>query len=278
VLVPVLDDHKHYWVSQDEIEKLMRHGEGWLQQHPARELITRRYLKHQRGLARLALEQLEALDGGLTESEDGEEKPTRQRRLNDERLERVLNELKASGGKKVLDLGCGSGRLMALLVRDRQFERILGVDASSRDLDIAAKRLHLDDVSEAQRARVSLLHGALTYRDRRLEGFDAAAVVEVIEHIDPPRLNAFADAVFGVARPRTVVLTTPNAEYNARYDALAEDEFRHDDHLFEWSRGEFRAWAETVAERYRYALRIEDIGEVDPELGAPTQMGVFTWS
>ena len=276
VLIPVLDDQKHYWVSEDEIEKLLRHGEGWLQQHPSRDLITRRYLKHQNKLARLALEQLEIVDESLTEADNAAEAPAPRRRLHDERLERVAAELQSSGARSVLDLGCGSGKLLGLLMKVRQFERILGVDVSDRDLEIAADRLHLGELTNAQRQRINLIHGALTYRDRRLAGFDAAAVVEVIEHIDPPRLGAFADAVFGVARPGTIVLTTPNADYNARYPALGAADLRHADHRFEWSRTAFNAWARETAELYGYDVRIEEIGEADPALGAPTQMGVFT--
>jgi 3' terminal RNA ribose 2'-O-methyltransferase Hen1 len=275
VLIPVLDDQKHYWVAEDEIDKLLRHGEGWLPQHPARDFIARRYLKYQRRLTRLALEQLETVDGPVAASEDVDE-PAPKRRLHDERLERVAAELRATGAKSVLDLGCGSGKLLALLMKQRQFERILGMDASSRALETAADRLHLAELAPAQRQRISLLHGALTYRDRRLAGFDAAAVVEVIEHIDPPRLGAFADAVFGVARPHTVVLTTPNADYNAAYATLDAGALRHQDHRFEWTREEFRAWAEQTAAQYRYDVRLDGIGEAHPELGAPTQMGVFS--
>lgn len=282
VLIPVLDDKKHYWVSADEIDKLLRHGDGWLPSHPARELIARRYLKHQKRLTRLALEQLEAADESVSETE-AEAEPDEagavespRRRLNDERLDRIVDELKLSGARSVLDLGCGSGKLLARLLKERQFDRIVGLDASSRELEMAADRLHLDELPESRRQRIALLQGALTYRDRRLAGFDAAAVVEVIEHLDPPRLGAFADAVFGIARPHTIVLTTPNAEYNARYEALQPDEFRHADHRFEWSRSEFRAWAERIADQYRYDVSIGGIGEADAELGAPTQMGVFT--
>jgi 3' terminal RNA ribose 2'-O-methyltransferase Hen1 len=276
VLIPVLDDEKHYWVDADEIEKLLRHGDGWLPQHPARDLITLRYLKHQKKLARLAVEQLETIDGSLPEDGPIEEPAAPRRRLSDERLERVAAELKRCPARSVLDLGCGSGKLLGLLMKDRQFERILGVDASSRDLDVAADRLHLDELSEAQRRRISLIHGALTYRDKRLAGFDAAAMVEVIEHIDPPRLDALADAVFGVARPHTIVLTTPNAEYNVRYETLGAEDFRHSDHRFEWTRAEFRIWAERTAEQFGYLVSLEGIGETHPEVGTPTQMGVFT--
>jgi 3' terminal RNA ribose 2'-O-methyltransferase Hen1 len=125
-----------------------------------------------------------------------------------------------------------------------------------------------------QRAR--LLHGSLTYRDARLAGFDAAAVVEVIEHLDPPRLGAFARVLFEFARPRTVVLTTPNAEYNTKYPGLAAGAFRHADHRFEWSRAQFRQWATAAAERYGHTVRFLPVGPEDAEVGSPTQMGVFT--
>jgi len=284
VLIPVLDDQKHYWVAEDEIEKLLRHGEGWLPSHPARDLITRRYLKYQKRLTRLALERLETVDDSLADAEDPADAsevaegapPAPKQRLHDQRLDRVAEALKASGAISVLDLGCGSGKLLGRLLKARQFTRICGVDASSRELEIAAERLHLGEMAPSQRERITLLHGALTYRDRRLAGFDAAAIVEVIEHIDPPRLSAFADAVFGATHPKTIILTTPNAEYNARYEALDEGELRHADHRFEWTRAEFAAWANAAAAKFGYALEFDQIGEADPELGAPTQMVVFT--
>jgi 3' terminal RNA ribose 2'-O-methyltransferase Hen1 len=284
VLIPVLDDQKHYWVAEDEIDKLLRHGEGWLSSHPARDLIARRYLKHQGRLTRLALERLEAVDDSLAARDgpadapemEADETPTPKRRLHDQRLDRVAEELKASGAVSVLDLGCGSGKLLARLLKTRQFTCVYGVDASSRDLEIAAERLHVQEMTPSQRERITLLHGALTYRDQRLVGFDAAAIVEVIEHIDPPRLDAFADAVFGVAHPRTIILTTPNAEYNARYEAMEEGGMRHADHRFEWTRAEFSAWAQKTATKFGYTVTFDEIGETDPELGASTQMGVFT--
>jgi 3' terminal RNA ribose 2'-O-methyltransferase Hen1 len=283
VLIPVLDDEKHYWVGEDEIEKLLRRGEGWLPQHPERELITRRYLKHGRRLTRDALERLAELDDVAPVNADAApetvsmsvEEPLR---LNDRRMARVVEVLREAGARSVLDLGCGAGRLIQTLLKDRQFERIVGVDASTRELEMAHDRLNLDRLPERQRERVLLLHGALTYRDKRLAGFDAAAVVEVIEHIDPPLLDAVANALFGAARPTTVVLTTPNVEYNVRFEALHGHTLRHADHRFEWTRAEFETWARNVGERFGYDLRFEEIGDPDPSLGAPTQMGVFTCS
>jgi len=283
VLIPVLDDEKHYWVGEDEIEKLLRKGEGWLPQHPERELITRRYLKHGRRLTHLALERLTELDDAAAPDDDDSAAPALEAiekplRLNDQRMARVVEVLREAGARSVLDLGCGAGRLIRELLAERQFERIVGVDAATRDLEMARDRLRLDRLPERQRDRVTLLQGALTYRDKRLAGFDAAAVVEVIEHIDPPLLDAFAEALFGAARPKTIVLTTPNVEYNARFEALHGKELRHSDHRFEWTRAEFEAWARAGAERFGYAVRFEDIGEADPVLGPPTQMGVFTCS
>jgi 3' terminal RNA ribose 2'-O-methyltransferase Hen1 len=120
------------------------------------------------------------------------------------------------------------------------------------------------------------LQGSLIYRDPRLEGFDAAAVVEVIEHLEPERLRAFERVLFEFARPGTVVVTTPNREYNVEFEGLAAGRFRHRDHRFEWTRQEFRDWAERAAARYGYKVRFLPIGQESPEHGPPTQMGVLS--
>ncbi len=277
VLLPVLDGDKHYWVDESEIDKLMRRGEGWLAEHPERDLITRRYLKNQPGLFYPALEQLDDEGGAAVAADGAGPEPALEEAvsLREQRLAAVEAELKRSAARRVLDLGCGSGALLQRLLRDG-YERVVGVDVSVRALEGAARRLDLDLMHEAERARVELLQSPLTYRDRRLGGFDAAALVEVIEHLDPERLAALEGNVFGSARPATVVVTTPNAEYNARFDGLAAGERRHPDHRFEWSRAEFGAWTDGVAARYGYAVRREPVGAEDPELGAPTQMAVFS--
>jgi 3' terminal RNA ribose 2'-O-methyltransferase Hen1 len=287
VLVPVLDDEKHYWVGDDEVEKLLRHGEGWLATHPERELIAHRYLKHRRGLVRDAIARLvteeepdeedgaDANDGVRPrDAEEGAlERPLS---LNEQRLATVLAALRGSGAKRVLDMGCGEGRLLALLLADRSFEHVVGMDVSYRALEVAADRLRLDRLPPTQRERIALIHGSLMYRDERLAGFDAAAVVEVVEHLDPPRLAAFERVAFEFARPGTVVLTTPNAEYNVRWPSLPAGRFRHRDHRFEWTRAEFQAWAGEVAGRFGYVVRFAPVGPVDAEVGAPTQMGIFS--
>ena len=283
VLVPVLDDEKHYWVGDDEVEKLIRHGEGWLATHPEREVITRRYLKHQHSLVRDAVARLvteeepEEAEGAGIVAKDAEEgtleKPLS---LNEQRLATVLGALRASGAASVVDLGCGEGRLLRLLLDDRQFTRIVGMDVSHRALEMAADRLKLERMPPMQRQRIELMHGSLTYRDQRLAGFDAAAVVEVIEHLDPPRLAAFERVAFEFARPGVVVVTTPNAEYNVRWETLPAGRFRHRDHRFEWTREQFQRWGAGVAERFGYAVRFTSVGPVDAEVGSPTQMGIFT--
>jgi 3' terminal RNA ribose 2'-O-methyltransferase Hen1 len=149
------------------------------------------------------------------------------------------------------------------------------MDVSIRSLEIAHRRLKLDRLPERQRERIRLIHGALTYRDDRLANFDAAAIVEVIEHLDSPRLKAFERVVFEHAKPRTVVLTTPNREYNLVWESLPAGEVRHDDHRFEWTRAEFQAWAKDVADRFGYAVRYLPVGPEEPEVGAPSQMAVF---
>jgi 3' terminal RNA ribose 2'-O-methyltransferase Hen1 len=281
VLIPVLDDDKHYWVGEAEVEKLLRHGEGWLASHPQREAIALRYLKHRRHLMRQTLARLVEEDQADPDAESeahGQEEETLEKpiSLNEERLGAVIAALKASEAKRVLDLGCGEGKLLQALLVERQFEEITGVDVSSRALERAADRLRLERLPTKQRERVRLLQGALTYRDRRLQGFDAAAVVEVVEHLDPPRLDSFAQVLFESARPKTVVMTTPNAEYNVRFENLPAGALRHKDHRFEWTRSQFQQWTDGVARRFGHAVRLAPIGPHDPEVGAPTQMAVFT--
>lgn len=288
VLIPVFDNQKHYFVGEEEIEKLLVKGEGWLASHPCAEAISRRYLRHQPGLVRQAVQRLE--EASDAPDQDAVEQPvvsndlkTSDETMDDEktvslntaRHQAVAEELVRSGATRVIDLGCGEGKLLRLLLKQKQFSTIVGMDVSVAALEIAAKRLRLDAMPDAMTKRISLLHGSLMYRDRRLSGFGAAALVEVIEHLDPPRLSAMERVVFEHARPQTVVVTTPNAEYNVMWESLGDGNFRHSDHRFEWSRAEFRAWCETVVERFGYVARHAGIGPQDDNVGTPTQMAVF---
>jgi len=281
VLIPVLDSDKHYWVGEDEIEKLLKRGEGWLQAHPERELIVKRYLRHQKRLATQALERLlgeeepsaEEQQEKKAEQEETIEKPLL---LNERRLTAVAEALKQTGAARVIDMGCGEGKLIRELLKDRQFVEIAGMDVSHRSLEIASERLHLDTMPPKQKERVRLFQGSLMYRDQRLAGYDAAAVVEVVEHLDAPRLAAFERVLFEHARPNFIVMTTPNAEYNVRFGTLPAGKFRHKDHRFEWTRAEFQSWANRIGEQFRYSVEFRPVGDEDSQLGPPTQMGVFS--
>ncbi len=281
VLLPVLDDDKHYWVGSDEVDKLLRRGGQWLAGHPDKDLITSRYLRHDRQLTRAALARLvadEATDPDRADAENdaAEEAVERRVGLHDQRIESVVRLITQAGAERVLDLGCGSGKLIAALLKQASVRQVTGVDVSHRALEVAARRLHLDQMSARARARVELLHGSLTYTDGRLRDFDAAAVVEVIEHLDPPRLAAFERAVFGHAQPDLIVVTTPNAEYNALFETLPAGTFRHADHRFEWTRSEFADWAAEVAAQHGYQARLSGVGPEHAQLGYPTQMAVFS--
>jgi 3' terminal RNA ribose 2'-O-methyltransferase Hen1 len=279
VLLPVLDDEKHYWVGKDEVEKLLRRGQGWLPTHPEREEITRRYLKYQQRLMRDAMARLMEEDDDpdeIAEAHAAEELVLEERTsLNQQRLGSVLAALRQSGGKRVLDLGCGEGRLISLLLADNSFTEIVGIDVSPRVLEKAAQRLRLDSLPPRQRERIKLLQGSLMYRDARLAGYDAAAVVEVVEHLDPPRLAAFERVLFECAKPSTIVMTTPNREYNIKFETMPAGTFRHRDHRFEWTRQEFQSWTNQVASKHGYAASFLPVGDVDAALGAPTQMAIF---
>lgn len=280
VLLPVLDNQKHYGIGAEEVEKLLDNGGAWLQNHPLRDVITRRYLRYRKRLVSDALARLEqgtndqdpvGEDAGeaAQAQEDALERPLR---LHDQRLAAVAEALKTGGGRRVLDLGCGEGQLLRLLVADGQWSEIVGMDVSPAALRIAERRLHLDKTPSD---RLRLIQGSLLYHDDRLCGYDAAALVEVIEHVEPERLDFLTHSVFGHARPRRVVLTTPNAEYNAHWPSLPVGKFRHPDHRFEWTRAQFAEWASAVAARFGYTVTLSAVGEEDGDLGAPSQMAVF---
>ncbi|WP_018656779.1 3' terminal RNA ribose 2'-O-methyltransferase Hen1 [Actinomadura flavalba] len=192
--------------------------------------------------------------------------------LAERRLGAVVAVLRREDAARVIDLGCGGGKLVARLLQDDFFTCVAATDVSWRALEAADRRLRR---GRREGGRVAdVFQSALTYADERYKGYDAAVLMEVIEHVDPPRLGAVEDVVFGDARPRVVVVTTPNAEYNVRYEGLTG--FRHADHRFEWTRAEFAAWAGRVAAAHGYRVRFEGVGDDDERVGAPTQMGVFT--
>jgi SAM-dependent methyltransferase len=316
VLLPVLDNAKHYYVTESEVDKLLARGGAWLATHPARTLIARRYLRYRRPLvistlARLRdpeaavatdeeLEELEptpasdpaalgvatkeeaATDLAAAEAPEalaaepmGLERKRQEMGLHEQRLRAVMAAVREADATSLADVGCGEGRLLALALAEPKLTRILGLDVSTRALTLARRRLHLDRLPPAQRARIEVAQGSLLYRDRRLEQFDVLAMVEVIEHLDPPRLGAMERVVFEHARPRRVVVTTPNREYNVVWEKLGGDALRHEDHRFEWTRAECQAWAERVATTYGYRARREDVGPAEGDLGAPSQLVVL---
>lgn len=280
VLIPVLDADKHYWIGEAEVEKLLENGKGWLQSHPEREAIVSRYLRFRKltrqAMARLVEEEAPDPDEEQEQRSEQELEIEKPIRLHDLRLEAVVQELKKSGARRVLDLGCGEGKLLRELLKEKQFDEIVGMDVSYRSLEIAQERLHLETMPALRKKRIKLFQGSLMYKDSRLAGFEAAAVVEVIEHLDEPRFAAFELMLFGSAQPGHVVITTPNAEYNVRFPTLSAGQFRHKDHRFEWTRSQFHSWATATAQRFGYKVEFHSIGEEDPEVGAPTQMGVFS--
>lgn len=277
VLIPVCDNDKHYWVGSHEVEKLLEKGKDWLESHPAKELITMRYLKHQRYLANEALKTL-LKDERIEDDTEEESIPEQKVRIHDIRLESVKQELLQSGAKTVVDLGCGEGKLLKLLLAEKQFEQILGMDISYRSLEIAKDKLKIDRLPPRQQQRIQLIQGSLNYRDKRIEGFDGAALVEVIEHLDEPRLASLERVVFEFAKPQFVVITTPNAEYNIKFANLEEGKMRHSDHRFEWTRKQFEEWGNGIATRFNYSVTYKSVGEPDDEVGALSQMAVFTIS
>ncbi|MCU0433275.1 MAG: 3' terminal RNA ribose 2'-O-methyltransferase Hen1 [Bacteroidia bacterium] len=283
VLIPVMSNNKHYFMNKDEVDKLLAKGGEWLAAHPEQKFITRRYLGNNRHMINDALLRLAETETVQDDDDDTQplqpeqiEQIERKKRLHDQRLEMAAEVLVNSGAETVADLGCGEGRLIKLLLPHKQFKKIIGVDVSQRELQRAARKLRLRELAPAQAERLQLFQSSVLYRDQRLETAQAVAVVEVIEHLEPERLSTFAQVLFGCIRPQTAVITTPNAEYNVKYETLTAGDFRHDDHRFEWTRAEFAQWANAVAEKYGYTVKYVPVGETDEQAGAPSQAAIFT--
>lgn len=279
VLLPVLDDAKHYWVGDDEVGKLVRAGEGWLATHPRRDLITRRYLRHQRRIVADAAARLAAEDASADATVDPDapgDDAVPPRRLADDRADAVLEALQDVRAHRVADLGCGEGALLTRLVADRAFTEIVGADVSARSLAVAERRLDLRNAPDRVHERVRLLQSSITYQDDRLAGLDAVVLMEVIEHIDPERLPAVERSVWGAAHPAAVIVTTPNADYTPIYPNLTSGAMRHPDHRFEFTREQFRAWATRVAGAHGYTVEFRSVGDADADAGPPTQLALFT--
>ncbi|MCB0514979.1 MAG: 3' terminal RNA ribose 2'-O-methyltransferase Hen1 [Chitinophagales bacterium] len=282
VLIPTLDNDKHYFVSSNEIEKLLQKGEGWLKDHPKKEQIAKRYLVNLNSLTRQALERLsegEAVNNAKDEDDFLEKTEVEKRKetLHDVRIKLVAEKIAALAAENVLDLGCGEGKLIRQLLKQKQIKKIVGMDVSYGDLLKAKERLHYDQMSPKQKERIQLIQGSLTYKDKRFEGFEVATLVEVIEHLDPNRLKALERVVFEFAQPKTVILTTPNKEYNVMWEKLAADQLRHTDHRFEWTRKEFADWTQQICENYKYEVSLLPIGEEIENIGGPSQMAIFTY-
>ncbi len=306
VLLPVLDNAKHYWVSSEEVDKLVRRGEGWLAEHPEQELIVRRYLRARRSFIEDATARLNALDDVVDPEPDDEEGAigldigarssppgstsgqvapgsTSGHSADDggfvplrvHRLEAVMAAVREAGARRVVDLGCGEGYYLRALIEEPSVTEVVGVDVSPRVLEYAERKLNLDRRPDRQREKLTLRQSSVTYRDDAIAGFDAVLLIEVIEHLEPDRIASLETSVFGAARPKHVILTTPNREYNGVYE-LADGQWRHPDHRFEWTRSELEAWATRVADAHGYRVAFRSVGEVDPALGAPTQLALFT--
>ena len=277
VLLPVLDNNKHYFVNQDEVNKLLDKGGDWLKDHPAKTIITNKYLQHRKSYTRLAFEQLMQKNND-PENETKQEAETAIEQkipIHDVRLNTVAETLKNLNISTVADLGCGDGKLIRRLMKHAQFTKIIGMDASFQSIEMAKRRLKLEQLPVRLQEKLTLIQGALTYRDARIEGVDAVALVEVIEHLDEHRLEALEQVIFECIQPKYAVLTTPNSEYNQLFESLPNGVFRHSDHRFEWTREEFEAWGNAIAKQFNYTAKYQQLGEVHETYGGLSQMVVF---
>lgn len=279
VLLPVFDYEKHYFISTNEIDKLLEKGRDWLITHPEKEMITKRYLNNLKKYYNPALERLKDDNEEDIYQEDleklNEAEIEKKLSLNKQRLKAVFDKVKDSGFNSIMDLGCGEGKLLKMLLKDSKFSKITGMDVSFSELQKAKDNLYYDNLSDKQKERINLFQGSLIYKDERLKNHQIATVIEVIEHIELDMLRSFEKILFSYLEPQMIVITTPNSEYNKKYEKLSQESFRHHDHRFEWNRKEFLEWLNYIKDKYNYGFEVFEIGDIDKELGSPTQMAVL---
>ncbi len=275
VLLPVLDRHKHYFYGPDEVDKLLRHGQGWLEKHPAQEQIAQRYLAHRRSFATDALQQLMAEPTPAPDHSSRESQLEAPLTLNQLRIQAIVDFINSKNPHRVIDLGCGEGRILEAILKQTHTPQVIGVDVSPQELERAEKRLKLEWMTESQLERLKLYQSSALYRDQRLAGADCLLLIEVIEHLESYQLERLARVVFGESAAQNILITTPNRDYNSVF-GMAINQLRHPDHRFEWSQSEFKDWCQQQAERYGYTLQIDGIGPQDPESGHPTQSACFS--
>ncbi len=290
VLIPVLDNDKHYWVGFDEVDKLIKNGKHWIPKHPHKNIIVARYLKKQSSLTRKALAEFELEASELDNMEEttidetqehygqsqaSEDKLEKKVRLNDLRIQKIIETIGELDVNNITDFGCGEGKYLKEYLKIAKLNKITGIEVSTSVLDKAEQRLKIERLPEKTRNKLFLLQGSLTYKDSRLKNIDLATCIEVIEHIDEDRLDAFAESLFGFSKPRYAIVTTPNVEFNATFENLPAGKFRHNDHRFEWDRKTFHNWCQNIGKKYGYAICFDEIGATHPKFGAPTQMALF---
>ncbi|TDL78499.1 3' terminal RNA ribose 2'-O-methyltransferase Hen1 [Peribacillus frigoritolerans] len=262
VLIPVIDNYKHYYIDDKEIEKLERYGEGWLEDHPKRDYIYRQSLRFK--------EIFSIVENKKTEEK--KEEKIEKVRLNDLRYEKIIDFVNQMKPRSIVDFGSGEGKLSVRLGFADGVKEIMAVEPSQSATLKAIERF--DKVKNKEKFVVpETIWGSLFYYDERLKGKDVMILCEVIEHIDEFRLPKVLDTILHDYQPNALIITTPNREYNEIYDM--EDHFRHNDHRFEWTRAEFRHWCEERNHRKIYDLQFEGIGEEHDRHGFPTQMCVF---
>lgn len=266
VLLPVLDPSRHYFYDESEARKLFDKGGEWLKGHSSRDLIISRYLSKSKELREYARQ----LFGNFQEKKDLEELISETEEMmrdwedpddnspHRQRHNRIVADVAIWNARKVIDLGCGEGRLLERLVRIAPDMRVVGIEPSAREIERARKKLSNNPGKNVD-PRVEFVHGSAMYGDERFKGFDVAVLSEVIEHVDEDRLSILARSVFGTMAPRRVIITTPNGDYNKVF-GFAPGEFRHADHRFEWTLAECRAWVNGVTSAYPYDAEISPVG------------------
>ncbi|MNM55135.1 RNA repair, ligase-Pnkp-associating, region of Hen1 [compost metagenome] len=272
VLIPVIDNYKHHFISKDEVDKLLRLGDGWLATHPKNEFISKRYVGYRESLFKTVITSLEN-EKEVEESKIEEQKEEKVG-LGKLRYLEFAKQVENLGVTEVVDMGAGEGRLIELLAKNKNLNQLIACEPTLTGRQRMYARIDKLDRKKLLSIKPQVIQSSLFYKDYRLVNKECIVLCEVIEHINADRIDNVMDIILNYNKPKHFIISTPNFEYNVLYETM-KTKFRHGDHRFEMTRKEFKEFIDKHAERCGYDVEYVGIGESHEQYGYATQMAVM---
>jgi len=186
--------------------------------------------------------------------------------------------------ERMADFGCAEGGFVTRLKKLPYLTTLYAVDISDSSLDECQERaapIPWDIIfGRFVSLELSVVKADITKNDPLFQNLDAITCIELIEHLPAEQLKCFPATVFGFFKPRIVIISTPNREFNVLFPTLKDGRFRHWDHKFEWTRDQFQPWCHDICKSYGYTVEFSGVGQTSDQtthhVGFCTQIAIFT--